>query len=822
MSAAPTAHSERGAPAPAQLPPSLPCLRAPPSTPTGAAAWRPCRTGAARGPIALSHVRRTVNFTNSSSSTSSSTPGTPDSVPASPATPLPPPTLPCASLPPPTPQPLQPSQPAKTTTAATTGVTETGPANRELRRGSPELEKARAHLRALVAQNPEIQTKSASAEMLGVGACPRWVPDTACDACMYCHRRFAVLFRRHHCRKCGALLCGVCTGYKLDLPELLFTKPVRVCVLCYVSYKEGKMDSVFFEESGVRATGPPALPTSSTPSNNIGTTVAFPPQQQQQPAGSGASELSCSDTVSDCGGTASIYMDEDEDEDEGSDESENEEESGGGQTGAPEGVLARRRLRLVRETVLAEQLYADELATVCAVLVGPVRVTGLALPAPLGALLADAAELERVHRALLQRLTDDAATQNGRVLGACFEALAAHMDVYARYCTRLPDALCVLDALQHGTPANTSSSTSSTNSTSSTGSNSELGRVLAACEADPRARGQSLAGLLARPAQRALRYPALVADVLALTPPAHADHAALERAAARLDAALAPVREQRRRADAHAQLARLAAAVTGALPADLAAPGRTLVAQHALAVTDVHRGGSPYPGVLFVLSDALLVCRDRTSASSSSSSSSSSSGSSGTSSEDGRPYEVRGWVPVSEAHVVVFAEAPATPHCFEVARGRDGVETYRFFARDAAQKDAVVRTVKGLVNACRRGQLAARTVSLRTLAPADAPADTLAISSPTQLHAGGSGAAGAPPTAPETPLQPLCMRTDTATPDDYAVALGTPAVVTAMPAHRTPAPPPPVPRHWQPHCLRALPPPAWLQENTQALSFAPV
>ena len=684
-----------------------------------------------------------------------------------------------------------------------------GTTSKEHKKEAQELEKARAHLRALVAQHPEIQTESASAEMLGVGTCPRWVPDTACDACMYCGRRFAVLFRRHHCRKCGALLCGVCTGYKLDLPELLFTKPVRVCVQCYVSYMEGKMDSVFFEESGLRPAGPPT-PTAPPRSQQQQQCQQQQCQQQQSTGGSvAASELSCSDTVSDCGATAPIYMDEDDDEEEEEEEEEEGDEEGAGSTGtggsATETVLARRRLRLVRETVLTEQLYADELATLRAVLVDPVRVTGLAVPAALGALLADAARLEPVHRALLQRLTDDAATQNGRVLGAAFEALAAHTDVYARYCTRLPAALRALDAVQH--------------------SASELARVLAACEADPRAKGQSLAGLLARPAQRALRYPALLADVLALTPPAHADHAALAHAAAALDAALRPVREQRRRDDARAQLARLAAAVAGALPADLAdladaAAARTLVAQHALAVTDVHRGGSPYPGVLFVLSDALLVCRDRRATSSTASNSTSGSTTSGNA-EDGRPYELRGWVPVDEAHVVVFAEAPATPHCFEVARGRGGAETYRFFARDAAQKDAAVRTVKGLVNACRRDRLAARTASQRTLGAAE----DSAISAPTVQHAESdrTGVREAQAAA-AVPVQPLCMCRDTATPDDYAVAAGTPAVVTAVAprAQQSQLQCPQMPRHWRPHCLRALPPPAWLHAHAQPLSFTPV
>ena len=658
---------------------------------------------------------------------------------------------------------------------------------REQRKESQELEKARAHLRALVAEHPEIQTHSASAEMLGVGTCPRWVPDAACDACMYCGRRFAVLFRRHHCRKCGALLCGVCTGYKLDLPELLFTKPVRVCVLCFVSYAEGRMDSVFFEESGARrpaagvpssAAVPSALPSSALPA---------------------PSDLSCSDTASDGGGTAPLFIDEGCDDDDDDDDDDEDEDEEGNEDNSEESRMSRKRLKLVRETVLAEQLYADELAAVCAVVVAPVRVTGLAVPAALGALLDAAARLEPVHRALLQALTDDAATQNGRVLGACFEALAARMDVYARYCTALAPGLGALDAVLHS--SGTSSGTSS--------DSGELARVLAACEADARARGQSLSSLLARPAQRALRYPALISAIRALTPSAHPDHAALGRAAARLDDALRPVREQRRRDDARAQLARLAAAVSGPLPADLAAPGRTLAAQHALAATDGHRGGSSYPAALFVFNDALLICKCLGNTNSSTGNSSNSSNNceeGGISIGTGQKYEMRGWVPAGEARVVVFADAPATPHCFEVVRGREGAESFRFFARDEAQKEAAVRAVKAVVNACRRDQLVARPAE-----PAE-PAATLlqSTSQPTAQHT--------------LPAQPLCISQDTVRPDDYTVGSGTPAVVTRIAdssASHT-APVPPLPRHWQPHCLRARPPPAWLRENSQGISFVTV
>lgn len=61
---------------------------------------------------------------------------------------------------------------------------------------------------------------------------PRWVPDEDSATCQACGADFGFFTRRHHCRQCGALVCGGCSGERKTLPQFAITKRVRVCDGC--------------------------------------------------------------------------------------------------------------------------------------------------------------------------------------------------------------------------------------------------------------------------------------------------------------------------------------------------------------------------------------------------------------------------------------------------------------------------------------------------------------------------------------------------------------------------------------------------------------
>merc|ERR1719399_824093 len=67
---------------------------------------------------------------------------------------------------------------------------------------------------------------------------PYWENDHEREAChvITCLKTFSkfrgIGERRHHCRKCGKLVCNACSKTRRRLPELGYSQPVRICLMC--------------------------------------------------------------------------------------------------------------------------------------------------------------------------------------------------------------------------------------------------------------------------------------------------------------------------------------------------------------------------------------------------------------------------------------------------------------------------------------------------------------------------------------------------------------------------------------------------------------
>ena len=54
---------------------------------------------------------------------------------------------------------------------------------------------------------------------------PPWQSDSDVGECPVCGRTFGFLFRRHHCRKCGRVVCGECSPHRITLPRSMIVYP---------------------------------------------------------------------------------------------------------------------------------------------------------------------------------------------------------------------------------------------------------------------------------------------------------------------------------------------------------------------------------------------------------------------------------------------------------------------------------------------------------------------------------------------------------------------------------------------------------------------
>eukprot|EP01118_Nematostelium_gracile_P019097 TRINITY_DN8720_c0_g1_i2.p1 TRINITY_DN8720_c0_g1~~TRINITY_DN8720_c0_g1_i2.p1 ORF type:complete len:171 (-),score=27.79 TRINITY_DN8720_c0_g1_i2:35-547(-) len=50
---------------------------------------------------------------------------------------------------------------------------------------------------------------------------PEWAPNPSRQACYICLKAFTLFFRRHHCRRCGNLVCNPCSKHRGFLMEFV-------------------------------------------------------------------------------------------------------------------------------------------------------------------------------------------------------------------------------------------------------------------------------------------------------------------------------------------------------------------------------------------------------------------------------------------------------------------------------------------------------------------------------------------------------------------------------------------------------------------------
>ncbi|CAK7566577.1 MAG: hypothetical protein SEPTF4163_004524 [Sporothrix epigloea] len=56
-------------------------------------------------------------------------------------------------------------------------------------------------------------------------ALPRWQPDSEVTYCPICSQQFSIFVRKHHCRKCGRVVCNSCSPHRITIPYPYIVQP---------------------------------------------------------------------------------------------------------------------------------------------------------------------------------------------------------------------------------------------------------------------------------------------------------------------------------------------------------------------------------------------------------------------------------------------------------------------------------------------------------------------------------------------------------------------------------------------------------------------
>jgi len=83
---------------------------------------------------------------------------------------------------------------------------------------------------AIIEEKKKLKSRNQETETLQAAV---WVPDKFQDSCGICQSAFTFINRKHHCRKCGSLVCRNCSSKKLIVQEISTTYSLKVCQKCW-------------------------------------------------------------------------------------------------------------------------------------------------------------------------------------------------------------------------------------------------------------------------------------------------------------------------------------------------------------------------------------------------------------------------------------------------------------------------------------------------------------------------------------------------------------------------------------------------------------
>ncbi|KXL43977.1 hypothetical protein M433DRAFT_155349 [Acidomyces richmondensis BFW] len=98
---------------------------------------------------------------------------------------------------------------------------------------------------------------------------PKWQPDSEVGKCPVCNTEFSFWFRKHHCRKCGRVVCAACSPHRITIPRQYIVQPPNPFEQEFgIAEMENPMARYLGGGEVVRVCNP-CVPDPWTPSTNV-------------------------------------------------------------------------------------------------------------------------------------------------------------------------------------------------------------------------------------------------------------------------------------------------------------------------------------------------------------------------------------------------------------------------------------------------------------------------------------------------------------------------------------------------------------------------
>jgi len=122
--------------------------------------------------------------------------------------------------------------------------------------------------------------------MFEADTAPEWSEGQVCQRCRV---QFSTFTRQHHCRACGQVFCGKCSGKTCVLPKFGIEREVRVCDSCFDQFGPKDEDSPIHQQKQAAAAG--TGKESDLPEEYLASPLSKQPQEPVKPAGKTSAEI---------------------------------------------------------------------------------------------------------------------------------------------------------------------------------------------------------------------------------------------------------------------------------------------------------------------------------------------------------------------------------------------------------------------------------------------------------------------------------------------------------------------------------------------------